>query len=233
MVPARTHSCGAAWICREWIRTRITTDQARVAALSGGSAASGSVCENHRVTRIATALVITTLLTPACGDRAGDGAAVRTERPTAVESSVPGTVTRGDASSDLDTTPLSAADYQMYAAIMGGASAMLTTLSDADRHALEFARRVERGHEAVTPETEPLMVQARALRTRDLELARLQGIEPRYAKVKEKVEAVIGPDAKPPSDPVSQENLRYLDAHRDTIERLQNILRDPLSRPAP
>jgi hypothetical protein len=57
----------------------------------------------------------------------------------------PGTVTRGDASTDLETTPVSAADYAMYAAIMGGASAILSTLSPADREALAFAKKVDAG----------------------------------------------------------------------------------------
>jgi len=123
----------------------------------------------------------------------------------------------------------------MYAAIMGGASALLATISDADRHALELAKKIEAGAEKVTPGTEPLLSRARALKQQDLELARMQGIEPRYRKVKEKIEAVIGPDAKvpAPNDTVAQENLRYLEAHRATIERLQKILRDPLSRPVP
>ncbi len=69
----------------------------------------------------------------------------------------------------------------------------------------------------------------------DLELARLQGIDARYVKVKEKVEAVIGPRSRPPAstDAVAQENLSFLQPHRQNIERLQRILDDPLSRPAP
>lgn len=155
------------------------------------------------------------------------------ERPTLVESTTPGTVTRGDSSTNLDTTPISAADYQMYVAIMGGASAMLSTLTDAEKHALEVAKRIESGAEKVSPATEPLLAQARTLRQRDIELARLQGIEPRYLQVKQKIEAVIGPRATPPADgdTVAKENLRYLEAHRASIERLQKILNDPLSRP--
>lgn len=148
-----------------------------------------------------------------------------------VEQTVPGTVTRGDSSTDLSATPLSAADYQMYAAIMGGASALLSTLSPADTEALEFAKQVDSGAKTVTPATEALLARARALQARDVELARMQGIESRYLEVKEKVEAVIGPKAAPPADALARENLRYLEAHRTTIERLQKILADPLSRP--
>lgn len=80
---------------------------------------------------------------------------------------------------------------------------------------------------------EEALRRARSLHEKDLELARMQGIEPRYRKVKEKIEAVIGPGARPPAadDKLGQENLRYLEAHRQNIERLQRILRDPLSRP--
>ena len=44
--------------------------------------------------------------------------------------------------------------------------------------------------------------------------------------------AVIGPDARPPAagDAVGKENLRFLEPHKDNIERLQRIVRDPLSR---
>lgn len=181
-------------------------------------------------------------LSAACGGSgapadSGSGAAATPatdERPRLVETTRPGTVTRGDASTDLDTTPVSAADYQMYVAIMGGASAMLSALTDAERHALEVAKRVESGAEKSSPSNAPLVEQARAIRQRDIELARLQGIEPRYLKVKEKIEAAIGPRAKAPAagDTVAQENLRYLEAHRASIERLQKILADPLSRPA-
>jgi hypothetical protein len=151
-----------------------------------------------------------------------------------VETTRPGTVTRGDASTDLDRTPVSAADYQMYVAIMGGASATLSALTDAERHALEVAKRVESGAEPASAANAPLVAQARALRQRDVDLARLQGIDARYLKVKEKIEAVIGPRAKAPAedDAVAKENLRYLEAHRASIERLQKILDDPLSRPA-
>jgi len=155
------------------------------------------------------------------GERAG-------ENPPA-----PGTITRGDATTDLDSTPISAADYAMYAAIMGGAAAMLNALSPEDRAALELAKKVDAGAATATPQNEKLLARARALQQKDVEIARLQGIEDRYLKVKAKIEAVIGPNATPPADPIAQENLRYLEAHRDSIERLQKILGDPLSRPAP
>lgn len=188
------------------------------------------------VKRTAIAAVLCALLPAACGGGQTEPAAQRSpdERPTAIESTVPGTVTRGDSSTDLDRTPVSAADYQMYVAIMGGASAMLSGLSDADKAALELAKKVESGAAQATAANEPMLAQARALRERDFELARLQGIEPRYRKVKEKIEAVIGPKAKAPAagDTLAIENLRYLEANRATIERLQKIVNDPLSRPA-
>lgn len=111
---------------------------------------------------------------------------------------------------------------------------MLSTMSPADREALEFARKVDAGAASVTPSTQRLLDQARALQRKDEELARLQGIDARYLQVKAKVEAVIGPNAHPASadDPVAAENRRYLEAHRDNIERLQRIVRDPLSRPS-
>ncbi len=188
------------------------------------------------VKRTAIAAVLCALLPAACGGGQTEPAAQRSpgERPTAIESTVPGTVTRGDSSTDLDRTPVSAADYQMYVAIMGGASALLTGLTDADKAALELAKKVESGAAQATSTNESMLAQARSLRERDLELARLQGIEPRYRKVKEKIEAVIGPKAKAPAagDTLAIENLRYLEANRATIERLQKIVNDPLSRPA-
>jgi len=188
------------------------------------------------VKRTAIAAVLCALLPAACGGGQTEPAAQRDpdERPTAIESTVPGTVTRGDSSTDLDRTPVSAADYQMYVAIMGGASAMLSGLTDADKAALELAKKVESGAAQATSTNESMLAQARSLRERDLELARLQGIEPRYRKVKEKIEAVIGPKAKAPAagDTLAIENLRYLEANRATIERLQKIVNDPLSRPA-
>ena len=143
----------------------------------------------------------------------------------------PGAVWRLDATSNLDATPLSAADYAMYAAIMGGASAMLNTLSTADKEVLEFAKRVDAGKVAVTPGTQALLTAARALQHKDEELARLQGIDARYLQVKAKIDAVIGPTAKPAAadDSVAKENRRYLEPHRANIERLQRILRDPMS----
>jgi hypothetical protein len=146
--------------------------------------------------------------------------------------SSPGTVSHGDASTNLETTPLSAADYAMYVAIMGGASAMLANLTSTDREALELEKKVEAGTATATPGTNGLLAQARSLRQKDIELARLQGVETRYLAVKAKVEAVIGPGAKPPAadDAVARENRRYLEAHRASIERLQKILRDPQSR---
>ena len=73
-----------------------------------------------------------------------------------------------------------------------------------------------------------------ALQHKDEELARLQGIDARYLQVKAKIDAVIGPTAKPAAadDGVAKENRRYLEPHRANIERLQRILRDPLSRAA-
>jgi hypothetical protein len=182
-------------------------------------------------------LVLIVLLAPGCGGgpEPERSTAAREREPVPADSpGVPGTVTRGDASTNLETTPLSAADYALYAAIMGGASAMLSTLSASDKEALAFAKKVESGAATATAATEPLLAQARALKEKDLELARLQGIDARYVQVKRKVEAVIGPSSRPPADGdvVAKENLRFLEPHRSTIERLQKILRDPLSRPA-
>ncbi len=139
---------------------------------------------------------------------------------------------RGDASTNLETTPVSAADYAMYAAIMSGASAMLSNLSTADREALELAKKVDAGATKATPANRALLERARALRHKDVELATLQGIDARYLQVKTKIEAVIGPEAHPPASDVERENLRFLEAHRASIERVQKILRDPLNRPA-
>jgi len=123
----------------------------------------------------------------------------------------------------------------MYAAIMGGASAILSTLSPTDREALAFAKKVDAGQARPAPETEQLLAQARALQHKDIELARMQGIEDRYVRVKARIEAVIGPEAKPPAadDAVGKENLRFLEPHKDNIERLQRNLRDPLARATP
>lgn len=151
--------------------------------------------------------------------------------PTATTAPPPGAIRHGDASTNLDTTPVSAADYAMYAAIMGGASAMLSAITPEDQAALDAARKVEAGA-AVSAKTKPLVERARALREQDRELARMQGIEDRYLAVKSKIEAVIGPHAKAPAagDTVAQENLRYLEAHRAQIERWQKILADPGKR---
>ena len=148
------------------------------------------------VKRTAIAAVLCALLPAACGGGQTEPAVQRSpeERPTAIESTVPGTVTRGDSSTDLDRTPVSAADYQMYVAIMGGSSALLTGLTDADKAALELAKKVESGAAQATSANESMLAQARSLRERDLELARLQGIEPRYRKVKEKIEGGEGWD---------------------------------------
>lgn len=143
----------------------------------------------------------------------------------------PGDVRRLEASTDLDTTPVSAADYAMYTAIMSGASAMLANLSPADRAALAFAQQVDAGT-ARASSNPALLAQARALRQKDVELATLQGIDARYRQVKAKIEAVVGPDAHPPASDLEKENLRFLAAHRAAIERVQKILRNPLSRPA-
>lgn len=139
-----------------------------------------------------------------------------------------------DASTDLTTTPLSAADYRLYANIMGGASALSRSLSADDRALLEFAKRVDAGALKPGPADQDKLARARALQNKDDELARLQGIEPRYREVKMRIEALIGKSARPPSpdDPLSRENLRFLEAHRTTIERLQADVRDPLSRAA-
>jgi hypothetical protein len=116
---------------------------------------------------------------------------------------------------------------------MGGASAMLSSLTPEDKEALDFASKVDAGQATARPDRDALLARARALREKDLELARLQGVDERYRQVKAKVEAVIGPSARPPAagDMVAQENLRFLEAHRRNIERLQAILRDPRQRP--
>ena len=173
-----------------------------------------------------------TCLSPACG---GTADAPASREPAAVERSgaPPPAVVAADASTDLETTPLSAADYALYANIMGGASALLGAMTPSDREALELLKKVESGEARSTPANEKLLAQARALRHKDEELADLQGVGERYRLVKQKVEAVIGPDARPPAagDRIANENLRFLEAHRRTIERFQGILRDPLSKP--
>lgn len=110
---------------------------------------------------------------------------------------------------------------------------MLSALSQEDREALALAARVDKGEATATPATQRLLDRARALQHADEELARLQGIDARYREVKSTIEAVIGPRAQPASadSAVAKENRRYLEVHRQRIERLQGILRDPLSRP--
>jgi hypothetical protein len=137
------------------------------------------------------------------------------------------------ARTNLDTTPLSAADYAMYAGIMGGASALLANLNPDDRQALELAKAVAGGRHKPVAADERLLAHARALQIKDEDLADLQGVGARYRQVKAKVNAVIGADAQPPDkdDAVARENRRFLEAHRANIERLQRVLRDPLSRP--
>ncbi len=190
-----------------------------------------------RVTTLSILLLSVTVVACGGGRDGSSSPAVMKEQPAASDAPPSGLTPRAtaaDAASNLETTPLSAADYALYANIMGGASALLGSLSDADREALAFARTVDAGAARVTPATEGLLARARALQTKDEELARLQGIDARYRQVKAKVDAVIGPHAVPPAatDAIGRENLRYLEAHRATIERLQGILRDPLSKPA-
>jgi hypothetical protein len=178
------------------------------------------------------ALLGATLLLVSCGNGAqstrGDGAA----SPGTVQ---PGTITTppaSETSTDLDRTPVSAADYALYAAMMGGASAMLANLTAEDRAALELEKAVQDGSARATSSNAALLERARRLHEKDVELARLQGVEARYLAIKAKVDAVIGPQARPPAaaDDLARENLRYLEAHRDNIERLQRILADPLTR---
>ena len=118
-------SCGDAWTCPAW--TSPTS-----ASRSGNSTApaTGRLCENPgNVIRTATPIVLIVLLASGCGAPPESGESSKaiapgtagTDRPPA-----PGTVTRGDASTNLDTTPLSAADYALYASIMGGASRTFT-----------------------------------------------------------------------------------------------------------
>ena len=190
------------------------------------------IAVKHRI----SSLVIVALAVAGCGAPA-DSNPAGSDSPSVTPDAPPpaaGAITRLAASSNLDTTPVSAADYAMYAAIMGGASAMLSTLSTADRTALEFAKRVDAGTVSVTPETQSFLTQARALQRKDEDLARLQGVDARYLQVKAKIDAVIGPTAKPVTadDAVGTENRRYLEPHRDNIERLQRILRDQLAKRA-
>jgi hypothetical protein len=166
----------------------------------------------------------------ACGGEApssGADEAAEATRPGVVRTPPPEVT-----ASDLDATPISAADYSFYAAIMGGASALLADLGPDDRAALELEREVKAGRVKPSPANEAPLARARELHRKDVELARLQGVEARYLAVKQRVEAAIGPRAQAPAanDRVGQENLRYLEAHRANIERLQRILDDPLAR---
>jgi hypothetical protein len=137
------------------------------------------------------------------------------------------------ASTNLDAVPLSAADYAMYAGVMSGASALLANPTAEDRRALELANAVDAGTRTSTAGDEALLARARELQHKDEELADLQGVGARYRQVKSKVMAVIGPGAQPAArdDAIARENRRFLEAHRANIERLQRVLRDPLSRP--
>jgi hypothetical protein len=199
------------------------------------------VAQSPTVNRLSTLLAMLLLTAGACGSSApSDAGDTPSTQPAAASTAqdpgperAPGTVVHGDASTNLDTAPISAADYAMYNAIMGGASALLSTLTPEDRKALEFAKQVDAGAATVSAQTQSLLAQARALQHKDEELARLQGVDARYLQVKAKIDAVIGARAQPASsdDAVAKENRRYLEAHRQTIERFQNILRDPLSRP--
>jgi hypothetical protein len=182
----------------------------------------------------ACAAVVMTACSPApAGDSrvADTGAAPGSDKPPSVSTTTE--AARAAAGTNLDSTPLSAADYAMYASIMSGASALLASLEPADRQALELSRAVDAGRRKATAANEPLLARARSLQHKDEELAELQGVGPRYRQVKEKVNAVIGPEAQPAAkdDPVARENRRFLEAHRINIERLQAVLRDPLSGP--
>lgn len=137
-----------------------------------------------------------------------------------------------DASTDLSQVPLSAADYRLYANIMGGAGALGLTLTSDDRALLEWLKDVDAGAVKAGAADEQKLARARALQNKDDELARLQGIDTRYQEVKARIEALIGPRAKPPAagDALAQQNLRFLEAYRPEIERMQARVRDPLSR---
>jgi hypothetical protein len=137
-----------------------------------------------------------------------------------------------DASTDLSKVPLGAADYRLYANIMGGAGALGLALSVEDRALLDWLKKVDTGQLTPGPGDQDKLARARALQHKDDEMARIQGIEPRYRDVKTRIEALIGPNAKtpPPDDALSRQNLRFLEAYRPEIERLQKRVRDPLSR---
>ncbi len=137
-----------------------------------------------------------------------------------------------DASTDLTRVPLSAADYRLYANIMGGAGALGLSLTDEDRALLEWLRKVDAGTVKAGAADQSKLARARALQNKDDELARMQGIDGRYQEVKARIESLIGPRAKPPAgdDGLARENLRFLEAYRAEIQRLQGRVRDPLSR---
>src|SRR5512143_2768873 len=100
--------------------------------------------------RFATAVVVlVSLLAAACGSASDSRPA---DDRTSEQPPAPGTITRGNPSTNLETTPISAADYAMYAAIMGGASAMLSALSPEDKEALERSRKIDAGTVKATPQ---------------------------------------------------------------------------------
>ena len=168
------------------------------------------------------------MLAAGCGGPEPSGTTDPVERHTSAEAAA------RDASTNLATTPLGQADVQLYLNMMGGASALGRSISAADRAVLEFAKKVDAGELTAAPSDAERLARARSLQNRDEELARLQGIDARYRDVRDRIEALVGPRAKPPlpDDPVTRENVRFLDAHRATIERLQREVRDPLSRAA-
>ena len=144
-------SCGEAWTCPAWTSPTSASRTANCTAR-----ATGRLCENRgNVIRTATPIVLITLLASSCGAPRESAESSKASAPvTRLGPTVPpapGTVTRGDASTNLDTTPLSAADYALYTSIMGGASAMLSVLSPEDTAALEFAKKVDAGTARVTP----------------------------------------------------------------------------------
>lgn len=184
--------------------------------------------------RVATLLTLCAL-TAACGGETPNtepAAGAAGERPPEVHTTEE--AVRRDASTDLSKVPLSAADYRLYANIMGGASALGLTLSPEDRELLQWLKRVDAGAVKPSAADAPRLAKARALQNKDDELARLQGIDARYSEVKSRIEALIGPAARPPApdDRLATENLRFLEAHREEIQRLQAKVRDPLSREA-
>jgi hypothetical protein len=168
----------------------------------------------------------------ACGGSAPEPASDPASHDRASELRTPTEAAVRDASTDLSRVPLGAADYRLYANIMGGAGALGLTLSSEDRALLEWLKKVDAGQVKPGPGDGEKLARARALQHKDDEMARIQGIESRYREVKTRIEALIGPNATPPQpdDALSRENLRFLEAHRAEIERLQRRVRDPLSR---